>query len=329
MKISITGVSGQIGSFLTQKCLELGHQVYGLKRRSSSFNTARIDHLIDNQNLELFYGDITDYASISSFVSAVKPDIFINLAAQSHVKISFNVPLYSAESTGMGVLNCLEAIKQYSPNTKFLTMSSSEMYGSSPPKQNENTNFHPRSVYACAKLFGYNLTVHYREMGLFASNAICFNTESKFRGENFLTKKVTLAATRIKLGLQKELVLGNLHSKRSFNHVEDVVDGLLLIAQAEKADDFVVGHNTMISIEDFVSTVFTKLGMNWKDYVRIDPVYFRDTEVDALEPDCSKIKNTLGWSPKYSVEDIIDEMLAYDMELAKQEKLLLDHKILI
>jgi GDPmannose 4,6-dehydratase len=324
MKICITGITGQIGALLAEKCLELGYQVYGLKRRTSLYNTSRIDHFITHPNLKLTYGDITDYASISSFVSTTQPDIFVNCGAQSHVKISWDIPLATLDATGVSVLNCLEAIKQYSPKTRFITMSSSEMYGSTPPKQSETTPFHPRSIYACAKLLGYHMTIHYRELGLFASNSICFNTESKFRGENFLTRKTTMAAARISLGLQDELVLGNLSARRSFNYAGDVVEGILLIANANQPDDFVVGHNPMISVEEFVSLTFSKLGMNWKDYVRIDPKYFRDTEVDALEPDSSKIQQTLGWQPKYSVNDIIDEMLEYDLSLARKEKLLQD-----
>lgn len=322
MKLALSGATGQLGSFIIEKALSLDYEVFGLKRRSSSYNSTRIDHLFDHPNLHLVYGDITDYASIASFIGTVKPDIYVNAGAQSHVQISFLNPISSMEATGNSVLYALEAIRQYSPQTKFITLSSSEMFGSTPPPQSETSPFHPRSVYACAKLFGYNTTVHYREMGLFASNAICFNFESCRRGENFLTRKVSLGATRIKMGLQKELVLGNLHSKRSFNHAKDIVDALFLMARHNEPDDFIVGHNPMVLIKDFVIKVFERLDLNWEDYVRIDPKYFRATEVDALEPDASKIKEKLSWSPKYSVNDIIDEMIESDLKLAKNEVLL-------
>lgn len=323
--IAITGCTGQIGSILTQKCLDQGYKVFGLKRRTSSSNTQRIDHLIGHPNLELIYGDITDYSSIIKFVNDTKPDYFINCAAQSHVKISWDVIVNTMEATGNSVVYCLEALKEFSPHTHFVQLSSSEQFGSTPPVQSEESKFAPRSIYAVSKLFGHYATIHYREMGLFASTACCFNSESKFRGENFLPKKCTKAVARIKLGLQDKLYLGNLSAKRSFNSAYDVADALLLIANADKPDDYVVGHNPMVSIKEFVSKVFAKLDMNWEDYVEIDPKYYRATEVDALEPCSDKLKQALGWTPKYSLNDIIDEMLEYDLEEARKEKLLKEH----
>lgn len=322
MRIALTGISGQIGSQICSRFLDMGFTVFGLKRRSSSFNTSKIDHLMDHSNLKLIYGDITDYASIISFINQSQPDIFINCAAQSHVQVSQLIPHYTANCTGVGVLNCLEAIRTCNPKIRFVQMSSSEQFGSNSAPQNEKTPMMGRSVYACAKIFGYNTTVHYREIGLFCSNLIAFNTESKLRSETFYTRKVSRAAARIYHGLDKELVVGNLLSKRSFNHVQDLIDAMILIMNADKPDDFVVGHNQMITMEEFAKRVFNKVGLNYKDYIMVDKKYFRNAEVDALEPDATKIKTILGWKPKYNVDDIINEMIEYDLELALKEKLL-------
>ena len=323
---AITGITGQIGSFVAEELLAQDYKVHGLKRRSSSINAARLDHLYGNPNLILHYGDGTDYASISTFVSDIKPDIFINCLAQSHVKISFDIPLYTMEATGNSVLNCLEAIRIHSPKTRFLTMSSSEMFGSSPPPQNETTPFHPRSVYAVAKLAGYYSTIHYREAyDLKTFNAICFNTESPRRGENFLTRKVVLGAVRCKLGLQNRLVLGNLDAYRDFSHAKDIAAGLIKIVESDVPDEYVMASGTTHQIREFVDVVFTKLGMNYKDYVQTDPKYFRATEVDALCGDATKIKTKLGWAPQYTFDMLVDEMIASDMKIARGEKLIRDH----
>jgi GDPmannose 4,6-dehydratase len=323
--IIISGATGQIGSYACEKYLNEGFKVYGIKRRSSSFNTERVDHLLVNSDFKLEYGDLTDYSSIGNLVAKVKPDIFLNCGAQSHVRVSFDIPIHTMSATGDSVINCLEAIRTHSPDTRFITMSSSEMFGSTPPPQNEQTPFHPRSVYAIAKLTGYYATMHYREAyNMFCSNAICFNTESPRRGIPFATRKITFGAARCKLGLQKEIRMGNLKAQRDWQHAQDTVEALYLMSMADKPDDYCVGTGVMRSVEEFAKIVFSKLNMDYRDYIVFDPGYLRKTEVDALCCDNSKIKEKLGWKPKISFEQLVDEMIANDMELARKEKLLLD-----
>lgn len=323
----ITGITGQTGSYLCDLLLDKGYQVYGLKRRSSSFNTERINHVMEHPNLKLVYGDLSDYSSLSSLITEIKPDLFFNMAAQSHVRVSFDIPEYTMDVTGTGVIRVLEAIRKHSPQTKFLTASSSEMFGSSPPPQNESTVFHPRSPYGVAKVAGYYATVNYREAyGLHACNAISFNHESPRRGETFVTRKITMAATRIKLGLQDKLYLGNLSAKRDWSHAADVAAAMYKIINADVADDFVVSSGSMYSVEDFALRVFHKLGLNYKDYVEFDERYLRPSEVDELCGDSSKLRNTLQWSPQYSFDQLIDEMIESDMKLAINERLLKDNK---
>lgn len=322
----ITGITGQAGSYLTELLLESGYKVYGLKRRSSLLGTDRIDHLFNNENLKLVYGDLSDYSSLLNFVGDIKPDLFFNLAAQSHVKVSFDIPEFTMDSTGTSVLRILEAIKKSSPKTKFLTSSSSEMFGASPPPQNESTKFMPRSPYAIAKVAGYYSTINYREAyNLFAANAISFNFESPRRGETFVTRKITRAATRIKLGLQDKLVLGNLNAKRDWSHAKDTVSGMFKIINQDNPDDYVISSGDMHSVQEFVELVFENLNLDWKEYVSIDPKYFRPTEVDALCGDSSKLRS-IGWEPKYSFMNLVNEMIASDLELAEKEKILLDYK---
>jgi len=323
----LTGISGQCGSVLCEKLLNEGYKVYGLIRRSSSFNTQRLDHIYQDphvsKDLELVYGDVADYSSVASLVSDTKPDLFFNLSAQSHVKVSFDIPEYTMDVTGTGVLRCLESIRKHSPKTRFLTSSSSEMFGSTAPPQNENTMFHPRSPYAVAKVAGYYSTINYREAyGLFACNSICFNFEGKSRGETFVTRKITRAATRIKLGLQNKLYLGNLEAKRDWQHVKDVANAMYLIINADVPDDFVVASGQMHSVKEFVELVFSKLDLDCKQYVEIDPKYFRPTEVDALCGDSTKLRTTLGWKPEYSFDMLVDEMIESDLQLAHNELLL-------
>ena len=323
----ITGITGQTGSYLADILIEKSYKVYGLKRRSSSFNTERIDHLYtdlhDNNQLELVYGDLSDYASLSSLISDVKPDLFFNMGAQSHVRVSFDIPEYTMDVTGNGVVRCLEAIRKYSPDTRFLQASSSEMFGSTPPPQNESTPFHPRSPYAVAKVAGYYSTINYREAyHLFACNTICFNHEGPRRSETFVTRKITRAATRIKLGLQNELWLGNLEAKRDWGHAKDYAYAMFQILESDSPDDYVVSTGEMHSVKDFAQKVFDKLDLDWSKYVKFDPKYLRPTEVDALQGDSSKIRNKLNWKPKYSFDDLVDEMIAHDLELAKKEKLI-------
>ena len=322
----IIGITGQTGSYLTEVLLDKGYKVYGMKRRSSSLNTDRINHLykdphIDSK-LELIYGDLSDYSSISSILGDTKPDLFFNLGAMSHVKVSFDIPEYTTDVTATGVIRCLEAIRKVSPTTRFLTSSSSEMFGATPPPQNENTPFHPRSPYAVAKVAGYYATINYREAyNMFACNSICFNMESPRRGETFVTRKITRAATRIKLGLQDKLYLGNLKAKRDWHHAKDAARAMLMILEADRPDDFCVSAGEMHSVEEFLELVFTKLDLNWKDYVEIDPKYFRPTEVDALCGDSSKIRNQLNWKPEITFNQLVDEMIQSDLALANIEKI--------
>lgn len=321
----ITGITGQTGSYLCDMLLSKGYKVYGLKRRSSSFNTDRIDHL--GGKINLTYGDLADYSSVSSWIGDIKPDLFFNMGAQSHVRVSFDIPEYTMDITGTGVLRVLEAIRKNSPHTRFLTASSSEMFGSTPPPQNEATPFHPRSPYGVAKVAGYYMTINYREAyGLHACNAISFNHESPRRGETFVTRKITRAATRIKLGLQDKLYLGNLDAKRDWSHAADVAEAMYKIITAPSPDDYVVSSGEMHSVEEFARMVFDKLNLNYEDYIELDEHYLRPSEVDALCGDSSKLINNLGWQPKYNFEQLVDEMIEYDMELAKKEKLIADHQ---
>lgn len=326
----ITGITGQTGSYLCDLLLAKGYKVYGMKRRSSSLNTGRIDHIYEDptrhNKLEMMFGDLSDSSSLSTWIGDVKPDLFFNLGAQSHVRVSFDIPEYTMDVTGTGVLRVLEAIRLRSPKTRFLTASSSEMFGSSPPPQNETTPFHPRSPYGVAKVAGYHMTVNYREAyGLHASNAISYNHESGRRGETFVTRKITRAATRIKLGLQNKLYLGNLDAKRDWSHAADVAEAMYRIITAPEPDDFVIASGEMHSVQEFALLVFYKLGMNYKDYVEFDAQYLRPSEVDALCGDASKIKEKLGWEPKYNFQQLVDEMIDSDMELAKKEKMLKDN----
>jgi GDPmannose 4,6-dehydratase len=323
----ITGITGQTGSYLCELLLKEGYKVHGLKRRSSSLNTERLDHMYQDPhtdtNLELSYGDLSDYSSLSSWIGDVKPDLFFNMAAQSHVRVSFEIPEYTMDVTGTGVMRVLEAIRKNSPKTRFLTASSSEMFGSSPPPQNEDTKFRPRSPYGVAKVAGYYATVNYREAyGLHACNAISFNHESSRRGETFVTRKITRAATRIKLGLQKKLYLGNLDAKRDWSHAFDVADAMFKIIMADKPDDFVVSSGEMHSVEEFAKITFSKLGLNHLDYIEFDPRYLRPSEVDALCGDSTKLTAELGWKPKYNFDSLVEEMIAGDMILARREKIL-------
>ena len=323
----VTGITGQTGSYLAKILLQEGYNVYGLVRRSSNFNTQRIDDIYDHPDLHLVYGDLSDSQSLSQFVSEHQPDLFFNLGAMSHVRVSFDIPEYTFDVTATGVIRCLEAIRNHSPNTRFLQASSSEMFGSSPPPQNENTPFHPRSPYAVAKVAAYHAVVNYRESyDMYACNAISFNHESKVRGETFVTRKITHAATRIKLGLQDKLVLGNLSAKRDWGHAADTADAMFkIITSTEPAEDFVVATGETHSVQEFVDMVFKKLDLDPEEYIEFDPKYLRPSEVEALHGDSSKLKRILGWKPKYSFEDMVDEMIESDLKLAGQEKLIQDN----
>jgi GDPmannose 4,6-dehydratase len=316
-KALITGINGQDGSYLAEFLLEKGYEVWGtVKRNSVSENqTSRIDHIMDKLKLE--YCDLTDLASIINVINKCKPDEIYNLGAQSHVRISFDQPLYTANAKGISVLNMLEAIRMTYPEIKLYQASSSEMFGNNidgDGYQRETTPMNPVSPYGCAKVFGYNIVRNYRNSyGLFASNGILFNHESPRRGTNFVTNKVVKRAVEIKLGLERELSLGNLDATRDWGHAKDYVKAMWLILQHDKADDFVCSTGVSHSVKDLVEYTFSKLGLNWEKYVTIDERFFRPEELEDLKGDCTKIKETLGWSHDYTFESMIDEMIQHWM----------------
>lgn len=347
----ITGITGQDGSYLTEILLDKGYEIHGLKRRASSFNTQRIDPIYEdrhNDNVRLFlhYADLTDSSSLIRLVQEIQPDEIYNLGAQSHVRVSWECPEFTAETDALGTLRLLEAIRinGMEKKTKFYQASTSELFGLiQEPIQSEKTPFYPRSPYGVAKLYAYWITVNYREsFGMFACNGILFNHESPRRGENFVTRKITMAATRISLGLQDKLYLGNLDSKRDWGHAKDYVEGMWRILQQDKPDDFVLATGTTTSIRDFVTMTFKELGIaiewqgtgldekgidaaNGKVIVEVDPLYFRPAEVDLLLGDATKAREKLGWKPTYDLDALCKEMVAFDLEAAKKEKLLKDN----
>lgn len=342
----ITGITGQDGSYLAELLLDKGYEVHGIKRRSSSFNTQRIDHLMDNKNLHLHYGDLTDTSNLARIVAETQPDEIYNLGAQSHVKVSWDCPEFTAETDGVGTLRMLEAIRMNNliDKTRFYQASTSELFGLiQEPIQSEKTPFYPRSPYGVAKLYAYWIIVNYREsFNMFACNGILFNHESPRRGETFVTRKITMAATRIALGMQDKLSLGNLNAKRDWGHAKDYVEGMWRILQQDKPDDFVLATGITTSIRDFVTMAFKELnidvewrgeGVNEKGIdkktgrilVDVDPKYFRPAEVDLLLGDSTKARKILGWKPKYDLQGLCHEMIASDLELAKREKLLKDN----
>ncbi len=323
----ITGITGQDGSYLAELLLQKGYTVHGLVRRSSSFSTGRIDHLYrdihENPKLLLHYGDLTDGQALTNLVLNLQPDEIYNLGAQSHVRVSFDQPVYTLMTDGVGALNVLEAarILNNSKPVRVYQASSSEMYGAVlETPQKETTPFNPQSPYACAKVYAFFQTINYRRSyGLFACNGILFNHESPRRGETFVTRKITRAATRIKLGLQKKLFLGNLDAKRDWGFAKDYVEAMWLMLQQQQADDFVIATGHTYSIREVLDLVFSKLDLNWNDYVEIDPRYFRPAEVELLLGDPTKAKQLLGWSPKTSLEQLAEIMVDHDLELAKRE----------
>jgi len=325
----ITGITGQDGSFLTELLLEKGYEVHGIIRRSSSFNTDRIDHLYQdphepNTRLRLLYGDLNDSSSLNNVLRQTQPDEIYNLGAQSHVRVSFDVPEYTAEVTGLGTVRLLEAIREVGITPKFYQASSSELYGDArETPQTERTPFYPRSPYACAKAYAYYITVNYREAyKMFACNGILFNHESERRGEKFVSRKITRAATRIKLGLPDKLFLGNLDARRDWGHARDYVEAMWLMMQAGAADDYVIATGETHSVREFLDEAFGGLDLDWHEYVEIDPRYYRPTEVDLLLGDASKARRQLGWEPKVSFRELVRLMVAADTELAKQEQTL-------
>jgi GDPmannose 4,6-dehydratase len=322
----ITGITGQDGSFLTELLLEKGYEVYGIIRRSSSFNTDRIDHLYQDPHepgtrLRLVYGDLNDSSSLNTLIRQVQPDEIYNLGAQSHVRVSFDVPEYTGEVTGLGCVRLLEAIREAGIEPKFYQASSSELYGKVvETPQRETTPFYPRSPYACAKAYAYWITVNYRESyGMFACNGILFNHESERRGETFVSRKITRAATRIKLGLQKKLYMGNLDARRDWGYARDYVEAMWLMMQTGEPDDYVIATGETHSVREFLEETFGHLGLDWEQYVEIDPRYFRPAEVDLLLGDPTKAKTILGWEPKVSFKELVRIMVESDMKLAERE----------
>ena len=345
----ITGITGQDGAYLADLLLKKNYFVHGIKRRSSSFNTSRIDHLyqdphIDKINFVLHHGDLTDSTNLIRIIQEIQPDEIYNLAAQSHVMVSFETPEYTANADALGTLRILEAIRLLglTKKTKFYQASTSELYGLvQEVPQNEKTPFYPRSPYGVAKLYAYWISVNYREAyNIFASNGILFNHESPIRGETFVTRKITRAAARISLGVQEKLYLGNLDSKRDWGHASDYVEGMWRILQHDIPDDFVLATGTTTSIRDFTTQAFSEAGISleWsgsglqevgknsktgKLIVSIDPTYFRPTEVDLLIGDAKKAKDILGWSPTCDLNQLLSEMISSDVEEAKKDKHLL------
>jgi GDPmannose 4,6-dehydratase len=330
-KALITGITGQDGSYLTELLLQRGYEVYGIIRRSSSFHTGRIDHLYEDPHnqpaLKLVYGDLTDGNNLSSMVNDIEPDEVYNLGAQSHVRVSFDMPIYTADVDGLGTLRLLEAVRKMKKPARFYQASSSEMYGKAREvPQTESTPFYPRSPYGCAKVYGYWQTVNYREAyDLFACNGILFNHESPRRGETFVTRKITRAATRIKAGLQDKLFLGNLDAKRDWGYAGDYVEAMWLMLQQDRPDDYVVATGQTHSVGEFLDEVFGYLDMDWRPYVEKDPKYFRPTEVDLLLGDPTKARRVLNWRPKVTFRELARMMTEADMKIAVEEKMLKDH----
>ena len=355
----ITGITGQDGAYLSEFLLKKGYTVHGLKRRTSSFNTDRIDHLyedphIENQKFILHHGDLTDSTNLIRLIKEIKPDEIYNLAAMSHVRVSFEMPEYVADTDGIGTLRLLEAIRilRLEKKTRIYQASTSELYGKvQEVPQNENTPFYPRSPYAAAKIYAYWITVNYREAyGLFASNGILFNHESPIRGETFVTRKITRAVSRIALGIQDEFYLGNLDSKRDWGHAKDYIRMMWLILQAEKAEDWVIATGRTTTIRDFVKMAFGYIGVELEftgnglnevatvkscsnsDYqlqigkkvLSVDKKYFRPTEVDILVGDATKAKDKLGWEPQITLEELVEDMMSSDIKLFKKDKYLKD-----
>jgi GDPmannose 4,6-dehydratase len=321
----LTGCTGQDGSYLVEFLLDKGYNVAGLIRRNSTLRKERVDHLANiygNDRFNLYYGDLADSSVLNKLIAELKPDEVYNLAAQSHVRISWDIPVYTCDITGLGTVRLLEAIRNNYPKAKFYQASSSEMFGAAKPPQNENTIFYPRSPYGCAKVFSYNITKNYREsFGMFTCNGILFNHESSRRGENFVTRKITINAAKIKLGLENKLYLGNLDAKRDWGFAGDYVKAMWMMLQEEKPDDYVVATGEAHSVKEFLEEVFKYHKLDWKKYVKIDERLLRPAEVDSLLGDASKITKKLGWKPEVTFKDLAIMMAQSDFELVKQGKI--------
>jgi GDPmannose 4,6-dehydratase len=326
-KALITGITGQDGSYLAELLLEKGYQVYGVIRRSSSFNTDRIDHIYQDPHepdvrLRLVYGDLNDASSLNTILRDIQPDEIYNLGAQSHVRISFDIPEYTGEVTALGTVRLLEAIRDVGLKPRFYQASSSELYGKViETPQNEKTPFHPRSPYGCAKAYAYYITVNYRESyNLFACNGILFNHEGPRRGETFVTRKITRAATRIKLGLQDKLYLGNLDARRDWGYAEEFVEAMWLMLQQDEPDDYVIATGETHSVREFVEEAFGLLDLDWRKHVEIDKKYLRPAEVDLLQGDITRAREKLGWEPKVTFKELVRLMVEADTKLAQRER---------
>jgi GDPmannose 4,6-dehydratase len=331
-KALITGITGQDGSYLAELLLEKGYDVHGILRRSSSFNTDRIEHLYRDPHdpkarVFLHYGDLVDGIGLREILTRVQPDEVYNLGAQSHVRVSFDQPVYTVATDAMGTINLLEAIRDTHVPTRFYQASSSEMYGKVvETPQTEKTPFHPRSPYACAKVYSYWQTVNYRESyGMYAVNGILFNHESPRRGETFVTRKITRAATRIKHGLQDKLFLGNLDAKRDWGFAGDYVEAMWRMLQQQTPEDYVIATGETHSVREFLEEVFGLLGLDWQKHVAVDPRYFRPAEVDLLLGDAAKARQALGWTPKVTFKKLAKMMTEADEKIAVREKLLAEH----
>ncbi|MBI5153318.1 MAG: GDP-mannose 4,6-dehydratase [Parcubacteria group bacterium] len=325
-KAFVTGATGQDGSYLIELLLEKGYEVHGLIRRSSTFNTSRIDHVYQDPHEKklhfyLHYGDLSDTGNIRKLIFDIQPDEVYHLGAQSHVRVSFDIPEYTADITGLGALRILEAIKDFEKShdkkIRFYQASSSEMFGSTPPPQNEKTSFHPRSPYGCAKVFAYHTTVNYREAyNMFAVNGVLFNHESERRGETFVTRKITRGIARILAGLDKKLYLGNLNARRDWGYAKEYMEAAWMMLQQDKPDDYVIGTGETHSVKEFVQAAFKHAGISdWKKYVEIDPRYYRPTEVDSLIADPSKARKKLKWKPKTTFDSLVRLMVEEDLRV--------------
>jgi GDPmannose 4,6-dehydratase len=320
-KALITGISGQDGSYLAELLIAKGYEVHGLIRRASTFNTQRIDHLYldphdSNAKLFLHYGDLTDGSRLTTLISQIMPDEIYNLAAQSHVRVSFDEPEYTGDTTGLGTIRLLEAIRQSAPEARFYQASSSEMFGAAHPPQSEGTEFYPRSPYGVAKVYSYWITKNYREAyGLFAVNGILFNHESPRRGETFVTRKITRAVARIFAGEQKELFLGNLDARRDWGYAPEYVVAMWKMLQVDNPEDYVIGTGTDLSVKDFVRMSFEHVGLDWEKFVRFDQRYLRPTEVDTLVADATRANNQLGWKASVKPEDLAAIMVDHDIAM--------------
>ena len=321
----ITGITGQDGSYLAELLLAKGYEVHGLIRRSSSFNTGRLNDIyqdphVDNRKMILHYGDLQDSTSLANLIREIQPSEIYNLGAQSHVKVSFEIPEYTADITGTGTIRLLEAIRASGVPAKFYQASSSELYGSTPPPQNEITPFHPRSPYGAAKIFSYWSTVNYREAyGMYTSNGILFNHESPRRGETFVTRKITRAVARIAAGMEKEVYLGNLDAVRDWGYAKEYVEAMWLMLQQPKSDDFVIATGESATVRQFAEVAFKKANLNWEDHVKLDKRYLRPSEVDSLVGDASKAEKILGWKAKTNWKKLAELMVDADIQLLEDK----------